>query len=383
MRPFWYPLSSVFVPDPPSLATPAVLRLMLRAGTSIELLYAGDRMWPTLRHGQIVRVDPLGANEAPAVGSVVLACPSGIPDMLRIESNHGELFRLRGDSDPEAAFDVPRANLLARLRGPARRRTAAARSVVRLLLDLRDAVRGRIDPVDDPARTVLSKYEAQAPFYAANEGNEMSEEVLCWFRERIRVGGNIFVAGCGAGRESFALARNGWKVTGVDFSPTMVEHARRGALRRGLDIGFRLADLRAHEEPAGSFDCVYFTADVYSFIPGPRDRVRLLERMSRWLQPGGVVFLSARRVHRIYEPFILTVQRLSRLAEPGARWGQSHTRWIATDGSLHRSFVQVFTGRALRREAAQAGFVLGLWRGNFGLLTPISHLDVPLEPSRG
>lgn len=55
MRPNWHPISAVLLNDPPVMAGAAALRLLLRAGP-ITLRYAGDRMAPAVRHGQVVRV---------------------------------------------------------------------------------------------------------------------------------------------------------------------------------------------------------------------------------------------------------------------------------------------------------------------------------------
>jgi hypothetical protein len=55
VRPFWHPLSSVDLSDPPSFATPVLIRLFARAPEGLALRYAGDRMWPAVRHGQPVR----------------------------------------------------------------------------------------------------------------------------------------------------------------------------------------------------------------------------------------------------------------------------------------------------------------------------------------
>jgi hypothetical protein len=115
---------------------------------------------------------------------------------------------------------------------------------------------------------------------------------------------------------------------------------------------------------------VYFTYDVYSFLPRAEDRIAVLARMEEWLAPGGVVFLSARRCGRPYEALILTLQWLARLRAGGvsAPWGASHSRWIGADAAIHRSFVQVFTTGGLRREAEAAGFRMRPWRGNHCLL---------------
>lgn len=376
MIPFWYPMSAVLVPDPPVYATPGLLRLLFRKGPGVELIYAGDRMWPAIRHGQRFRADPVvsGAPPPPA-GSVVLALSSGIPDLFRIESASGNALRVGLDSDANGSLELAAGDLLAVVRAPRRQSRRAGKNLRRLFLDLREAVSGGPEVADDPSDTVRSKYDAQAPFYAATAGSEMAENLLAWFREHVRAGGPVFVAGSGAGRECFVLAESGFAVRGVDFSPPMVEIAERKARERSLPVRFSRADLRRHEEPPGSYAGIYFTYDVYTFLPRASERIELLRRMVQWLEPGGVVFVSARRCQRAYEHFILTLQRLARLGERSACWGQSHSRWIAPDGVLRRSFVQVFTTQTIRREAAEAGLVLIEWRKNHGLLVRRAEVD--------
>jgi hypothetical protein len=68
-------------------------------------------------------------------------------------------------------------------------------------------------------------------------------------------------------------------------------------------------------------------------------------------------------VRRGYERFILTLQWLRGAGRPGGSWGDSHTRYLAPDGSLRRSYVHYFTPRRLRGEARQAGLRLDHWTG--------------------
>src|SRR5262249_25937760 len=159
-------LSAVLIPDPPALATPSLLRLLARSGKPFDLLYAGDRMWPTVRHGE--RFPALPVADRPArTGEVVVACPGGIPDLLRVVRADAGAFTLRGDADPHESFNVPAEAVLARASLGERGATGAARTLRRVLLDLREAARGRPDPRPDPALTVQAKYDAQAPFYSA------------------------------------------------------------------------------------------------------------------------------------------------------------------------------------------------------------------------
>ncbi|MGH9460041.1 MAG: class I SAM-dependent methyltransferase, partial [Vicinamibacteria bacterium] len=49
---------------------------------------------------------------------------------------------------------------------------------------------------------------------------------------------------CGYGRHSLKLASRGYRVTGVDQSPQMIEEGRAAAVDAGLEIEWRNQDMR-------------------------------------------------------------------------------------------------------------------------------------------
>jgi 2-polyprenyl-3-methyl-5-hydroxy-6-metoxy-1,4-benzoquinol methylase len=62
--------------------------------------------------------------------------------------------------------------------------------------------------------------------------------------------------GCGVGRETIYLAKKGFDVIGLDFSPTAIEKARRRAKREGVEIEFIVDDLTNLRHVEGTFDLV-------------------------------------------------------------------------------------------------------------------------------
>jgi 2-polyprenyl-3-methyl-5-hydroxy-6-metoxy-1,4-benzoquinol methylase len=174
--------------------------------------------------------------------------------------------------------------------------------------------------------------------------------------------------GSGSGRECFALAREGFVVTGLDFAPAMVERARAGARRRGLAVEFRLGDVRSEALPDAPFDAVLFTYDVYSFLPTRDGRIDALRRVRGNLSPQGSLFLSARRLRSAYGGALLGLQWVA--ARGRVEWGDSHTRYLSSDGRLRRSFVHLFSSRRLRAEIEAAGFAQESWRRAHGVLVP-------------
>jgi SAM-dependent methyltransferase len=345
--------------------------LVLAGEGRAEVVYAGDRMWPAIRHGQTLVISPVGG-APPLDGDVVLTIDAGIPDVMRMAGEDGALT-VTADADPGPARPVTSRDLLGRIDRAPRRRAFRA-SIVRTWLDLLEAAAADPDAVADPAETVLQKYDDQAVHYGRLKTAVIEPSLAARIRERVPRGARVLVAGSGSGREAFALEELGYVVSGVDFSPRMIEAARAEAHRRGSSASFFAADLRSHDEGVASLDAVVFTYDVYSFVPELRDREALLGRVGRWLRPGGAVFLSARRATRPWDRAVLSLQWLARAAR-GRRgaWGDSHTRWLDATGRLRRSFVHVFTDSRLHRETAAAGLRRLSWEGGHGLYVSRHH----------
>jgi SAM-dependent methyltransferase len=369
VKPYWHPLSTVLIAEPRCWATDALLRLLLRSTGQARVLYAGDRMWPALRHGQPVVVRAV--RTAPAPGAVVLALPDGLPDLLRVVAVDGSRIALAADADPGTVVELPVDAVLAVAVGGERRGPRAPR-LLRMALDLDEAWCGTQDAAasDDPATTVRAKYDDQAPHYARG-GLEVKPALLERVREHVSPGGRVLVVGSGAGTECIALARRGYRVTGIDFAPRMIDMARAAAADADVDVTLVRADVRSWRPEPSSLDLVLFTYDVYSFLPGSESRVRVLRGLRSALAAGGVVLLSARRVADPWSRLVLTIEWLAALRRGrDGEWGDSHTRWIGGDGRIGRSFVRVFTERELAREAALAGFRAEAWSQGHAVLRP-------------
>lgn len=89
--------------------------------------------------------------------------------------------------------------------------------------------------------------------------------------------------GCGAGRSSRFLKEQGFQVTGVDISSSMLEHARQ----QDPDGDYRLVpDGDLGGLASGSFDLV-FSAFTFDNVPGRSARAHLFTELRRVLAPGG------------------------------------------------------------------------------------------------
>lgn len=68
--------------------------------------------------------------------------------------------------------------------------------------------------------------------------------------------GRAITLGCGVGRETIYLAKMGFDVVGLDFSPTAIRRAQRRAKAEGVDVRFIVDDLTNLRHVSGTFDLI-------------------------------------------------------------------------------------------------------------------------------
>jgi 2-polyprenyl-3-methyl-5-hydroxy-6-metoxy-1,4-benzoquinol methylase len=98
-------------------------------------------------------------------------------------------------------------------------------------------------------------------------------------------GSSIIDLGCGPGLLSLDLARLGYRGTGLDGAPAMVEHSRSQAEAAGVAAlwQYRVGDVEDVPLPARSFDAA-ISAGVIEYLP---DDYGLVREAARLLKPGG------------------------------------------------------------------------------------------------
>jgi ubiquinone/menaquinone biosynthesis C-methylase UbiE len=102
--------------------------------------------------------------------------------------------------------------------------------------------------------------------------------------------GNVLELGCGAGDVSLLFAGNGYKVSGIDISPTAIEWAKEKSLQASLKADFHCGDVRnLGNWEDGHFDIVIDGHCLHCIIG--RDRTVVLKETYRVLKPGGVFYV--------------------------------------------------------------------------------------------
>ncbi|MFQ5656815.1 MAG: class I SAM-dependent methyltransferase [Candidatus Methylomirabilales bacterium] len=198
-----------------------------------------------------------------------------------------------------------------------------ARPLIRIFLMVRKIVT-LFQPrffVKDPGsslRCVAEKYnDAKEVLYYSQrvfEGLDMQERHLVdqFMSQR----GRVLNIGCGAGREALTLAEAGFDVVGIDVAPGMIAEAKRHAETSGIPIQFEVRDATALDYAPSSFDYVWISDTVYSYIPTRQLRVITLRRISDLLTPNGSLFFSVEYQGSSFLPRVILYDAFRRIAKP-------------------------------------------------------------------
>ena len=140
-------------------------------------------------------------------------------------------------------------------------------------------------------------FDGVAPSY---DRQNTANQLLCEMRGRtlaavtrhVPAGSRILDLGCGPGCDAEQLARQGYRVTAIDWSPAMVEQARHRVLAAGLEdrldvlhLGIQQLDGLA----ASPFDAAYSNFGPLNCVPSLPGAARLINDR---LRSGGVLVAS-------------------------------------------------------------------------------------------
>jgi SAM-dependent methyltransferase len=147
-----------------------------------------------------------------------------------------------------------------------------------------------------------------------------------------RPGERALDLGCGGGQATILLARHGFTATGVEYSETAIELARKNAREAAVDATFLVGDcLTLAGVETASMDLV-IDNHVLHCIVEPRDRAAFLASAKRVLRPGGRLFSDTMSGEGGFD--------LARFdADPATRIARNRTRIWVTRDELNRELT--------------------------------------------
>lgn len=137
----------------------------------------------------------------------------------------------------------------------------------------------------------MRSYSVFAGFYDAltdNVGYPARAKYLFELFSRFGVSSGLMLdLACGTGSLSVELAKLGFEMIGVDNSPEMLAVASEKAAGQGQDILFLCQNMQ-QLDLYGTIDAAVCTLDSLNHITRPREVQAVLQRVSLFMNPGGV-----------------------------------------------------------------------------------------------
>jgi SAM-dependent methyltransferase len=138
----------------------------------------------------------------------------------------------------------------------------------------------------------VDDYDIYARFYDLDLGG-LDADLLMIEQFAARCGSPILELACGTGRVLLPLARQGYRATGVDISPAMLDVARRKVAAEGLADRVTLVeqDMR-HLTLEARFNLAFVAVNSFMHLPTASDQLAALTRIRQHLNPGGLLILD-------------------------------------------------------------------------------------------
>lgn len=211
-------------------------------------------------------------------------------------------------------------------------------------------------------------------------------------RLKLTKGMRVLDLGCGQGRMSIALAKQGLQVVGYDGSPDLLEEAKRRAAEQGADVAFVLGDMR-ELQGEGEFDAVINIGTAFGYIEDEEGDREIVRRVQQALKPGGCFLQETEnrdyKLRQLYNTWDKMNDRLvfSRRAfnHQSGRWTEELSWYEEGERTIALLDLRLYTAAELVRMTEAAGLHVQELHGGFDL-SPFSlsspRLMIVSEKSR-
>jgi SAM-dependent methyltransferase len=112
--------------------------------------------------------------------------------------------------------------------------------------------------------------------------------------------GRALDLGCGTGTNAVFLAKRGFRVTGVDLSPTAIDAARKRAASASVNVNFVTADAFELPDLGLPFDFIFDRGCFHAVRQ--IDERRIVDVLKRLLAPGGHLLVLAGNTNEVNAP---------------------------------------------------------------------------------
>jgi 2-polyprenyl-3-methyl-5-hydroxy-6-metoxy-1,4-benzoquinol methylase len=216
-------------------------------------------------------------------------------------------------------------------------------------------------------------FDSVAAEYDGSLGNNelvqrLRVRTLAALTRSVPPGAELLDLGCGTGLDAVFLARQGYRVTAIDWSAQMLRRTQERAKQAGVDGGLAIHHLGIHELerlPPGEFDAAYSDLGSLNCVP---DLAGCARSIAARVRPGGVLVASVIGRVCVWELALFAAKR---------QWRRARLRAARTSVSVPLNGRTVWTAyyspSEFRSAFERAGFRLRSLRA-LALLSPPPYM---------
>jgi ubiquinone/menaquinone biosynthesis C-methylase UbiE len=155
-------------------------------------------------------------------------------------------------------------------------------------------------------------------------------------------GSRVLDLGCGNGRNSIYLAKEGMEVVGIDFSKALLRIVSNKVEWKEVheNVGLIMGDCAWLPFKNHSFDAVLYIATLHH-LPTPQERLNSLLEIKRCLKPGGSTLVSAWAQEQ--EKFKEELAKSKDNQEEGFEFGDIFLPWKMKEGRELQRYYHLFS----------------------------------------
>ena len=119
-----------------------------------------------------------------------------------------------------------------------------------------------------------------------------TKKELAYLKKILGKTGKILDIGCGYGRFTILLAKQGYDIEGIDITPALIKKAKKDAKENNLKIDFKIGDMRDLPYKDNSFNNIICMWSVFIELSEKVDQLKAVKEMMRVLKSGGFALIE-------------------------------------------------------------------------------------------
>lgn len=174
--------------------------------------------------------------------------------------------------------------------------------------------------------------------------------------------GDVLDLACGPGRHATALGKRGFRVTGVDLSPFLLEKAIGLAHAESVNVELVREDMRRFVRPE-AYDLVINMFTSFGYFEDKRDDIAVLENIHQSLREEGALVMDVMGkeclVNGSSSEELFGDRLLVQRREICDDWTRVKNRWIVIEDDTATTFrfeTTIYSGQELKDRLLGVGF---------------------------